>query len=370
MSGTAARGELCQPHLDLNVSEEILTGASLVLQKAAAESRAATRDCRHVFYTALFGNVTEPLGPIPSDAAGCAIAFTSAPPSSFIEPPIPGWRYVEFQLPEMDGYQSRRLSRVPKLLPHLFFDEAVEASLYLDVKLWWPLATRLSDAINSTLDTCGASFAAMSHAGNPTNALRDAEMMIRLGHTANETVLRAQMEAYSSDAEFSIAEEAGRNPCIDGAMLVRSHRSGSRGAAARMLSDAWMRAYVRGSDRDQLPLSYVMRQVALSPCEQACATRAHSVYDAAAGCSDTAGCGVSCGTGFVHLMGHAETCVPDSVYPPLPAYASTPPSWVCSLRWSRPTGSHATALTDADIAAAKAAAAEAKATPEFDTPVG
>ena len=144
---------------------------------------------------------------------------------------------------------------------------------------------------------------------------------------------------------------------IDAELLVRRHDS----KPTRQLSEAWMRAYLRGGDRDQPAFSYAFDKAAMAPCRRAAA--GDKAGDKAGGKGDKGGdegCGLRCGQGFVNLVGHAASndCAADGgeareVSPAAsssdfdrPAWSAAPPAWLCRA------GSLA-----ADAAAAAAAAA-------------
>ena len=220
---------------------------------AAAHSSAMARErgCENIVYTISLGVGDQGWGLTLSDPPAlaqqdCAFAFlyegsTLAADSSF------AWTVVEVGTRELpwDPARTRRNSRVPKLLPWLFFPNA-NATIYMDAenRLGDSEAKQLSlrEMASSVLGDCGASFAAMAHTERHTNVM-DEFYRIRLGnHTAEPDKLAEQEAAYRADTEFMQAVDVGGARMIDGELLVRSNDW-----SAQQLSSAWMRAYMRGA---------------------------------------------------------------------------------------------------------------------------
>ena len=90
-----------------------------------------------------------------------------------------------------------------------------------------------------------------------------------------------------------------------------------------------MRAYLRGGDRDQPAFSYAFEKAVMAPCRRAAAGSARREES----------CGLSCGQGFVNLVGHAASNDCAALQPGAqlthstefdrPAWSAKPPEWLC-----------------------------------------
>ena len=300
-------------------------------------SHAATEKCTFVFYTAGIGGTSlddDVLGAPPTDSAGCAIAFVTNTTALDAR-----WTAIHIQ---PGSISSRVLSRVPKLLPHLFFGEQVAGAVYLDMKVILPPRLSLQEIVSSTLTSCGATWAAMSHPWAPFTPLSDAHQSLALHRSADPDAFQAEIDSYSNDPQFMAAEQSHRNRLIDGLLLIRDlrrgtpGRAGARCQAAHALNLAWWAGFAEGgADRDQLPFAYKLRKAALGPCEDTLSPSALRAFEASQGATDV-GCGVACGQGFINIFGHSATCPQNMDEHILRApFASTPPVWVCDLRWTR-----------------------------------
>jgi hypothetical protein len=232
--------------------------------------------------------------------------------------------------------RTRRNSRVPKLLPHLFFPTAVWASVYIDSEntIWRPLKA----LVQGTLTDCGATFAAQAHSNRFTDVMREFQCIRDVGNTAEPNDLDVQEQAYLEDDEYMAAVSSGRAIGIDGELLVRRHHERD----ARHLNTAWMRAYLRGSDRDQPAFSYALEKSALAACRA-------QIGDA---CYGEGRCGLACGQGPMNLVasGRSADCLGKDVdsycegdwqgycdVKPRPAWSTPPPAWVCDSDFKRRT---------------------------------
>ena len=83
-----------------------------------------------------------------------------------------------------------------------------------------------------------------------------------------------------------------------------------------------MRAYLRGGDRDQPAFSYAFEKSVMAPC------RARVEANARKGINGTS-CGLSCGEGFVNLLGHHKSADCFDNRPRRPDWSTKPPKWVC-----------------------------------------
>lgn len=164
----------------------------------------------------------------------------------------------------------------------------------------------LREMASSVLGDCGASFAAMAHWARHTKVMDEFEAIRLSKNTEEPDELAKQEAAYRADAEYMKAVDTGRARMIDGELLVRSNDE-----AARQLGSAWMRAYLRGADRDQPAFAYAFFKAVIEPCTL------------------TGGdCNVACGGGKVNLLQHASRggCGTESEK----GWWGTAPAWVCS----------------------------------------
>ena len=170
----------------------------------------------------------------------------------------------------------------------------------------WLRSLSLSLNPSQVLGDCGASFAAMAHWARHTKVMDEFEAIRLSQNTEEPDELAKQEAAYRADAEYMKAVDTGRARMIDGELLVRSNDE-----AARQLGSAWMRAYLRGADRDQPAFAYAFFKAVIEPCTL------------------TGGdCNVACGGGKVNLLQHASRggCGTESEK----GWWGTAPAWVCS----------------------------------------
>ena len=287
---------------------------------AAAErtqQQAAERGCLRVPYT-VWLNPDGPdhaLFPPPFDTAeGCAFAFVYNSTSVVQDSSAVQWTPVEVDtsrhLP-WPAAQGRRNSRVPKMLPHLFFPSpATEVTLYIDAED--DLSDRtIDEMISTTISDCGASFVAQAHPSR-SDTIMDEFQAIRDAHNSAEPEnLALQEESYRNDSRFMEALEGGLGRMLDGALLIRK----SNDSDARTLSENWMRAYLRGADRDQPAFAYALEKSSTGPCR-----------------ARHGDCDVNCtSSGFLNLIGSSmsRTCRGGHTQPERPNWSSPPSPWVC-----------------------------------------
>ena len=243
----------------------------------------------------------------------------------------------------------------------------MRASLYLDSESRLGAAVNVSSAVRELLTDCGAAFAAQAHKTRSTQVLREFRAILDNANTVEPAAVAAQEARYRADAQYMRTLRDGGGVGIDAELLVRQHHS----KPMRQLSEAWMRAYLRGGDRDQPAFSYALDKAAMAPCRRAAAAdKAGGLYESGrAGAISGESCGLSCGQGFVNLVGHSasnDCTAPEAPEPEAsasagglthssdfdrPTWSAAPPSWLCRA------GSLA---AEAAAAAAAAAAAGAK----------
>ena len=249
-----------------------------------------------------------------------------------------GWTLIEVPRDDLpwpvDNY--RRNSRVPKILPHLFFPPTVDATVYIDAEN--SVSASLQVVVQSMLSSCDASFAAQTSPSRAVSVMKEFEV-IRFSKNANEPeACHKQERAYRADKAYMATVNEGRAVGINAELLVRRNLW-----PYNLLGNAWMRAYLRGGDRDQPAFSYAFEQSVMKPCRKR--------FEEESGAHKTGyskgQCGLACGTGFVNLVGSARSadCLGDSVktycenqpegfceVKPRPWWATQPPSWVCSSK--------------------------------------
>ena len=234
----------------------------------------------------------------------------------------------------VDNY--RRNSRVPKLLPHLFFPPTVDATVYIDAEN--SVTADLHVVVQSMLSSCNASFAAQTSPSRAVSVMKEFEVVRFSKNAVEPEACQKQERSYRADKAYMATVNEGRAVGINAELLVRRNLY-----PYNLLGNSWMRAYLRGGDRDQPAFSYAFEQSVMKPCRKR--------FEEEAGADKTGyskgQCGLACGTGFVNLVGSARSadCLGDSVktycenqpegfceVKPRPWWATQPPDWVCSSK--------------------------------------
>ena len=296
--------------------------------------------CQLVVYTvSLDTQLNAELPQPPPGSEGCAFAFLIADrylkanirdeQSSATQSSSPEWIPIEVPMDDLPwkGIKSRRNSRVPKLLPHLFFPASVEATVYIDAEN--SITQSVTDVVKTLLTDCGASFAAQTSPTRFTDVMQEFEVIRYSSNTAEPEKLDEQEAAYRNDTAYMAAVDSGRAVGINAELLVRRNDPQSR-----FLDIAWMRAYLRGADRDQPAFSYALDKSGLAACR---ARIGQAKYGEGR-------CGLACGQGPINLVASARSadCLGEGVkeycegqpkgyceVKPRPAWATEPPSWIC-----------------------------------------
>ena len=234
----------------------------------------------------------------------------------------------------VDNY--RRNSRVPKLLPHLFFPPTVDATVYIDAEN--SVTADLHVIVQSMLSSCNASFAAQTSPSRAVSVMKEFEVVRFSKNAVEPEACQKQERTYRADKAYMATVNEGRAVGINAELLVRRNLY-----PYNLLGNSWMRAYLRGGDRDQPAFSYAFEQSVMKPCRKQ--------FEEESGADKTGyskgQCGLACGTGFVNLVGSARSadCLGDSVktycenqpegfceVKPRPWWATQPPDWVCSSK--------------------------------------
>ena len=255
--------------------------------------------------------------------------------------PPDGWILIEVSrdnLPwPVDNY--RRNSRVPKLLPHLFFPPTVDATVYIDAEN--SVSADIHSVVQSMLFSCKASFAAQTSPSRAVSVMKEFEVVRYSKNAVEPEACEEQEHSYRADKAYMAAVNAGRAVGINAELLVRRNLN----PFTRLLGNSWMRAYLRGGDRDQPAFSYAFEQSVMKAC------RAQFEQVAGVGAHKTGyiqgQCGLGCGMGHVNLVGSARSadCLGDNVktycdnqpegyceVKPRPWWATKPPDWVCNSK--------------------------------------
>jgi hypothetical protein len=317
----------CTSRTQCGLDVPVLRGS---FAETAQRSALVSGKCTHLVYTVFFDAerrlpVALPLPP--EGSAGCAFAFVySGTPMSSRSP----WKAIEVDIKDLPWPpdQYRRNSRVPKMLPHLFFAPSVETTVYIDAEN--QVDAKLRDIVNTMLRDCNASFAAQAHRSRSTKVMEEFAAIREVNNSAEPEALDKQEALYRKDRRYHRAVKEHGGVGIDGEFLVR--RTADR--PTRLLGEAWMRAYLRGADRDQPAFSYAIEKTVMATCRQ---DAAHSKES----------CGLSCGQGFINLVGHAGStdCTLKRAGSPRgteekrirkkltelerPMWSSPPPDWIC-----------------------------------------
>ena len=329
--------------------------------KVAKEMQANITNCWQVMYTVYFdARMLAPVHiPPPVDGSfvngtNCAFAFvykgTVLPEP---DPKVRQWSYIEVELDDLPwpAAQYRRNSRVPKLLPHLFFPPSVKTTVYIDAEN--SIEGNLTSIAHHMLGRCNASWSAQAHKNRAIAVMDEFPRIKLINNSAEPERLNEQWRQYKLDPEYRKAAHDGLTVGIDGELLVR--QNGDR--RSQLLSEAWMRTYLRGADRDQPSFSYALEKAVTGPCRRrvqdhvrAAGSGVHGIpgIDEAAEIREQ--CGLSCGEGFINLVGHASstdcqryragkvTRIPSS--PPegeddeytRPLWSSRPPTFICKSK--------------------------------------
>jgi len=279
---------------------------------------ARERNCSNVVYTVYLSGTADARLAEPPDLPQkqCAFVFMYAG-SALANESSRSWTVVEVgttELPWTPDESPRRNSRVPKLLPWLFFPDA-KATIYIDAENYLADSdARLRNMAFSVLGDCGASFSAMVHPSRHTQVMEEFDAIRGANKTNEPDKLAEEEAAYRADEEYMHAIGAGLGRMIDGELLVRSNDE-----SAQQLSSAWMRAYMRGADRDQPSFAYAFFKTVMQPCLR-----------------DGDSCGLTCGHGRVNLVESAAVAGCGDGKKDLPdgeSWWGEAPKWVCSLRY-------------------------------------
>ena len=251
---------------------------------------------------------------------------------------VPQWTAIEvpkdnlpwpLDITGQDVGPYRRNSRVPKLLPHLFFPPSVDVTVYIDAEN--AVVAPLLEVVESTLLKCNATFTAQTSPSRATKTMDEFDVIRYSGNSAEPEALDRQEWAYRADKAYMKAIKEHGGVGINAELLIRRHLN----PTTRWLNIAWMRAYLRGSDRDQPAFSYAFDKSVLAPCRERMGE----------GMGYGPGhCGLGCGDGWVNLIASRKStdCLGENTteycegqpegncaVKPRPWWASGPPAWLC-----------------------------------------
>ena len=282
----------------------------------AARAAALSAKCETVVLTAVFGRKDKLQQPVdvPPSLAGCYFAFVDEESATFLrataspsvarngalsDDRIGAWHLLTLTLSTSPYSSPRRASRVPKLLPFMFFPRT-NYSLWVDGKL--KLLVDPTSLIKRFLKQPRASLALPRNlrrdhideevhwiraalATEPSNQQPKSNpsgKQGKTGHTAKAAKLVAA-DAKAVDLQWAFYEaeqrnwsaggSAGRNggsgaaswtgatACAEGAMILANLQS----ALTRCVLCSWFNEWHRFGERDQLSLSYVLHAMRLTP---------------------------------------------------------------------------------------------------------
>ena len=369
-----------RPHCDLGSArvEPKLSGAfEIAANKSTHYSK--SNGCRVVTYTVALldpehkrSKASSP----PPGSEGCAFAFVHN--VSDIHPATSsGTQWMPIVVPTEDlpwpVAAARRNARVPKLLPHLFFPESVEATVFVDADSSLKIKRGIAGIVQNMLTDCGASFAALAHATRFTDVMAEFDDLRSSGTVADPANLDMQEHVYRADEDYMAAVDSGRAVAVDGQLLVRRNAN----PQSRHLDVAWMRAFVRGADRDLPAFSYALEKSGLAQCRARIGEEGYG----------KGRCGLGCGQGAINLVGSPRSadCLGEGVteyctdqpegtwgrcskVKARPSWATEPPPWVCNAITDKAGVGVGDASADARATEAPAPEAPAHASTPADKP--
>ena len=331
-----------KPHCDLGGAraEPQLSGAfEIAANKSIHFSK--LNGCRLVTYTVAMldpAHKRSKASSPPPGSEGCAFAFVHD--ASDIHPLTKtGSQWMPIVVPVTDlpwpVAVTRRNARVPKLLPHLFFPQSVEATVFVDADSSLKIKRGIAGIVQNLLTDCGASFAALAHATRFTDVMTEFDDLRSSGTVDDPANLDLQEHVYRADEDYMAAVNSGRAVAVDGQLLVRRNAN----PQSRHLDVAWMRAFVRGADRDLPAFSYALEKSGLAACRARIGEEGYG----------QGRCGLGCGQGAINLVGSprsadclgqgvTEFCTdqPEGTWgrcskvKARPSWATVPPPWVCN----------------------------------------
>lgn len=195
---------------------------------------------RVAIYTCLTNGYDDLSSPLTPDINADFIVFTDNPDLK-----VPGWETR--LLPNPLNLDPRRLSRMPKVLPHRYL-QGYDYSIYVDANL-----TIMGDLVKLVqyLDH-GYSMALCVHPDNRDCLYQEAETIIHFGYDKQETI-ENQMETYKLQgmpAHFGLYECSA---------LIRSHND----HLLMETMEIWWQEIKTKSHRDQLSFTYSLWKTGL-----------------------------------------------------------------------------------------------------------
>ncbi len=158
-----------------------------------------------------------------------------------------GWTVISFSR-SFPAIQARRVSRVPKLLPHLYFPFTLRV-LYSDLKLLGAIKNIPSESITNRLLSEGAHFGIVQHPLSQT-VMKERDLILQAKQVrpmilANEQSLKTQVELI----ELMLTDDELRSFGVEGQIFARIIHSD---ISSSMFDMTWFEEYMMGSDRDQI----------------------------------------------------------------------------------------------------------------------
>ncbi len=218
----------------------------------------ATSRCEYVVYTVLLQNNVTKMNGHRFGHQHCFVALVAAEAVDRLRSTEEGkqWRLFGVDMSRLPFRSNRMNSRVPKLLPLLFFPEATH-TIYIDAKLVLAASPRslidMALGLDETQGAMNASFAAFRHPRHLTLKEEAAALMSQIERPKTSLSDCLDVVAAQSQAYFTLdAMSADARNTLDGALLIREKRD--------TLSLDWFMFFLAGSDRDQISFPWALAQ--------------------------------------------------------------------------------------------------------------
>jgi hypothetical protein len=191
----------------------------------------------------------------------CPILFANTASASYLQKErsddVLGWSLVEVDCCNGNSAAEnlRRMSRIPKMMAHLFFPSASYIAFF-DFKRRYPLDPR--DLIEYSLGAHNATFSACWHpmAAQEAQEDRSNEWIFRESIIIENNDATAELTAYREQLRRYQDEEEATPLWIypEGDFFVYD----ARALFPRLLTCEWFKEYTRGGDRDQPALAHTL----------------------------------------------------------------------------------------------------------------
>jgi hypothetical protein len=230
--------------------------------KAASMSRNITSGCEIVFFTEGFHREQYTLRVVKHMmTSNCYVAFISkeSPLGNSDESMHNGWTLIRTEFSGMENFGvTRRISRIPKISPTLFFSSTVNYCVHFDTRLAPIMAPH--DFI-SLMSVSGkrVAVAMLKHPVNKIrNSMEEIDTILAQKLTSEVTKLEEQRNAYQFAHNYSDGKL--HFSIMPTAFMIAYDLKSSHGHKFRC---NWLTEYLLWADRDQPPLFYVLAKNAM-----------------------------------------------------------------------------------------------------------